>query len=381
MSASFTVFVCSTFDDLEQEREAVLDAIRRVQQRHSAMEFFGARTEQPIEICLEEVRKSDLLVVIVGLKYGSLPPGMGTRPSRRDAIATSAEDVDGEVLGRNNGPLPGGPANRELRHHEHARVSTGLETIQQQEALPDQSLDILPRHQDLQRQHRAERIPVVASDRRGAERLAAQGANGACHAFQSRDGIHKDAGWRRAVSRIQGMYGSRSVRRGEPAWLDLLAVRADPARPHGGFEASDALQRGVIIGIATDKIEPVACRAAGVSRACNELLGQDLGACTIVRDDRGRVLPWKINVYGGNVGLLAKEVEPFWILYAHNEQRFDLLRQQGSHDRILDDRIPQGAHDDRTKPTLARLMLESLRQACEEPVPIMRQDHPDESGA
>jgi len=74
--ASFTVFVCSTFDDLEQEREAVLDAIRRVQQRHNAMEFFGARDEQPIETCLDEVRESDLLVVIVGLKYGSLPPGM-----------------------------------------------------------------------------------------------------------------------------------------------------------------------------------------------------------------------------------------------------------------------------------------------------------------
>jgi hypothetical protein len=68
MSAPFNVFVCSTFDDLEQEREAVLDAIRRVQQRHNAMEFFGARPEQPINVCLEEVRKSDLLVVIVGLK-------------------------------------------------------------------------------------------------------------------------------------------------------------------------------------------------------------------------------------------------------------------------------------------------------------------------
>jgi tetratricopeptide (TPR) repeat protein len=76
MSASFSVFVCSTFDDLEQEREAVLDAIRRVQQRHNAMEFFGARPERPIDICLEEVRKSDLLGVIVGLKYGSLPSGM-----------------------------------------------------------------------------------------------------------------------------------------------------------------------------------------------------------------------------------------------------------------------------------------------------------------
>ena len=66
MSDSFSVFVCSTFDDLEQEREAVLDAIRRVQQRHNAMEFFGARPGRPIDVCLDEVRKSDLLVVIVG---------------------------------------------------------------------------------------------------------------------------------------------------------------------------------------------------------------------------------------------------------------------------------------------------------------------------
>ena len=84
MSASFTVFVCSTFDDLVEEREGVLDAIRRVQQRHNAMEFFGARAGQPIEICLDEVRKSDLLVVIVGLKYGSLAPGLGISYSQAE---------------------------------------------------------------------------------------------------------------------------------------------------------------------------------------------------------------------------------------------------------------------------------------------------------
>jgi tetratricopeptide (TPR) repeat protein len=84
MSAPFTVFVCSTFDDLEQEREAVLDAIRRVQSRHTAMEFFGARPGRPINICIEEVRKRDLLVVIVGEKYGSLPPGMGVSYSQAE---------------------------------------------------------------------------------------------------------------------------------------------------------------------------------------------------------------------------------------------------------------------------------------------------------
>jgi Domain of unknown function (DUF4062) len=54
-SALFTVFVCSTFDDLEKEREGVLDAISRVQQRHNAMEFFGARLGRPIDVCLNEV--------------------------------------------------------------------------------------------------------------------------------------------------------------------------------------------------------------------------------------------------------------------------------------------------------------------------------------
>jgi tetratricopeptide (TPR) repeat protein len=84
MSDPFTVFVCSTFDDLEQERDAVLDAIGRVQQRHNAMEFFGARPGRPIDVCLDEVRKSDLLVVIVGEKYGSLPSGMGISYSQAE---------------------------------------------------------------------------------------------------------------------------------------------------------------------------------------------------------------------------------------------------------------------------------------------------------
>jgi tetratricopeptide (TPR) repeat protein len=93
MSAPFTVFVCSTFDDLEQEREAVLDAIRRVQSRHNAMEFFGARPGRPIDVCLDEVCKSDLLVVIVGLKYGSLPPGM-------EVSYSQAEYEEGVRLGK-----------------------------------------------------------------------------------------------------------------------------------------------------------------------------------------------------------------------------------------------------------------------------------------
>jgi hypothetical protein len=77
MTASFTVFVCSTFSDLNQEREGVLDAIRSLKLQHDSMEFFGAHTEQPIETCLQEVRASDVLVVIVGHRYGSIVPDLG----------------------------------------------------------------------------------------------------------------------------------------------------------------------------------------------------------------------------------------------------------------------------------------------------------------
>jgi hypothetical protein len=75
-TASFTVFVCSTFSDLSQEREGVLDAIRRLKLQHDSMEFFGARAEQPIETCLQEVRASEVLVVIVGHRYGTIVPGL-----------------------------------------------------------------------------------------------------------------------------------------------------------------------------------------------------------------------------------------------------------------------------------------------------------------
>lgn len=93
MATTLTVFVCSTFSDLSSEREAVLDAIRRLQLQHDSMEFFGARAEQPIEACLEEVRRSDVLVVIVGHRYGSLVPNLGISYSE-------AEYSEGHRLGK-----------------------------------------------------------------------------------------------------------------------------------------------------------------------------------------------------------------------------------------------------------------------------------------
>lgn len=90
---SLTVFVCSTFTDLAEERSSVLDAIRRLQLQHDSMEFFGARANQPLETCLEEVRRSSVLVVIVGHRYGTLAPNQGVSFSE-------AEYREGQRLGK-----------------------------------------------------------------------------------------------------------------------------------------------------------------------------------------------------------------------------------------------------------------------------------------
>lgn len=76
MAKSLSVFLCSTFVDLAQERQRVLEAIRLLQLQHDSMEFFGARPGSPLETCLEEVRKSDVLVILVGHRYGSLVPDL-----------------------------------------------------------------------------------------------------------------------------------------------------------------------------------------------------------------------------------------------------------------------------------------------------------------
>lgn len=87
------VFVCATYSDLAEERKSVLEAITRLQHQYDSMEFFGARTNRPIETCLQEVRESDLLVVILGHLYGTIVAGT-------DLSFTETEYNEGYRLGK-----------------------------------------------------------------------------------------------------------------------------------------------------------------------------------------------------------------------------------------------------------------------------------------
>ena len=93
MSAELTIFVCSTFADLVDERKAVLDAIRRLQLQHDSMEYFGARPNAALETCIDEVRRSDALLVIVGHRYGTIATSRGISFSQ-------AEYEEGYAIGK-----------------------------------------------------------------------------------------------------------------------------------------------------------------------------------------------------------------------------------------------------------------------------------------
>lgn len=93
MNPTLRVFLCGTFADLSGERKAVLDAVERLGMQRGSMELFGAQADQPIDVCLREVRQSDVLIIIVAHMYGTLVPG--------DQVSFSeAEYREGYLLGK-----------------------------------------------------------------------------------------------------------------------------------------------------------------------------------------------------------------------------------------------------------------------------------------
>ena len=66
------VFLSSTFLDLVGEREAVLKALHKKSASTLAMEYFVATPTTPRETALEKLRNSDVMVLVIGFKAGTL---------------------------------------------------------------------------------------------------------------------------------------------------------------------------------------------------------------------------------------------------------------------------------------------------------------------
>lgn len=72
MKQTVRIFISSTWQDLQPEREAVEKALHRMQETEfSGMEYFGSRPETPREVSLIEVDRSDIYIGLFAHRYGS----------------------------------------------------------------------------------------------------------------------------------------------------------------------------------------------------------------------------------------------------------------------------------------------------------------------
>jgi hypothetical protein len=71
------VFVSSTFTDLRQERQAAVEAILSAGHIPAGMELFAAGDESQMEVIKQWIDESDVFLLILGRRYGSIEPKSG----------------------------------------------------------------------------------------------------------------------------------------------------------------------------------------------------------------------------------------------------------------------------------------------------------------
>jgi hypothetical protein len=69
------IYISSTYVDLKKEREAAAQAIRRLGHQPVYMEDYVASPQQPVDKCMQDVKKCAAYVGIFAWKYGFIPDG------------------------------------------------------------------------------------------------------------------------------------------------------------------------------------------------------------------------------------------------------------------------------------------------------------------
>lgn len=71
------VFVSSTYEDMVEYRKAVIDELTNIEVLPRAMEQFVSSPDKPLDVVLAEVRRCQLFIALVGMRYGSIDPDTG----------------------------------------------------------------------------------------------------------------------------------------------------------------------------------------------------------------------------------------------------------------------------------------------------------------
>ena len=69
------LYISATYDDRVEHRRAVAETLRKMGHVAVCMEDYVASDRRPLSRCLEDVRGSDALILIVGWRSGYVPPG------------------------------------------------------------------------------------------------------------------------------------------------------------------------------------------------------------------------------------------------------------------------------------------------------------------
>ncbi|MCL2082657.1 MAG: DUF4062 domain-containing protein [Oscillospiraceae bacterium] len=90
------VFISSTRKDLASYRNEAINVLNRMRTQIRGMEYFGSSDDDSLSVCLENVRQSSLLVLILGMRYGD---------SIDDATGKSFTHLEYEEARRNSIPV------------------------------------------------------------------------------------------------------------------------------------------------------------------------------------------------------------------------------------------------------------------------------------
>jgi Domain of unknown function (DUF4062) len=73
----YQVFISSTYEDLKEERQAAVEAVLKSGNIPAGMELFTAGSQSQYEVILRWIDDSDIFMLILGGRYGSIEPSSG----------------------------------------------------------------------------------------------------------------------------------------------------------------------------------------------------------------------------------------------------------------------------------------------------------------
>lgn len=87
------IFISSTFEDLEDYRQAAITAVNRLGHQLIAMEYYVAQSIRPLDKVLRDVAASDAFIGLYGFRYGFIPDGQSLSITELELREAERKDI------------------------------------------------------------------------------------------------------------------------------------------------------------------------------------------------------------------------------------------------------------------------------------------------